>query len=129
MDWHRFLETTFLVMFGVGLTLTVVMAVMSGVFHHEIGSGSSFESGVAHDLGGPHIDAAHAHDLGPGKPEVGWAEGEIPGFSPWSPTVLCAALTGAGGIGWLSLSQWSFGVGGSIVSGLVGAVVLGGATF
>jgi len=99
MDWHSILETTFKSMFWVGLMLTVVMAVMSGAFHSEIGAGSSFEGGVAHDLGGPHIDAAHAGALAPGTAEVGWSEGEIPGFSPWSPTVLCAALTGAGGLG------------------------------
>jgi len=129
MDWHSILETTFIVMFWVGLVLTVVMSIMSGAFHHEIGAGSSFEGGVAHDLGGPNIDAAHAHALGPGRPEVGWSEGEIPGFSPWSPTVICAALTGAGGIGWLSLSQWNAGVGGSIVFGLLGGLGLGGLTF
>lgn len=129
MDWHDILLTTFQVMFWLGLVLTVVMAVMSGAFHSEIGAGSSFEGGVAHDLGGPHIDAAHAGHLAPGQAEVGWSEGEIPGFSPWSPTVLCAALTGAGGLGWLGLAAWDFGIGGSIAIGLLGGLGLGGVTF
>jgi hypothetical protein len=129
MDWHSILETTFMVMFWIGLVLTVVMAVMSGAFHSEIGAGSSFEGGVAHDLGGPHIDAAHAGSLQPGTAEVGWSEGEIPGFSPWSPTVICATLTGAGGLGWLAIGTWNLGVGGSIAVGLLGGLGLGGATF
>jgi membrane protein implicated in regulation of membrane protease activity len=129
MDWHSILETTFLVMFWVGLVLTVVMGVMSGAFHHEIGAGSSFEGGVAHDLGGPHLDAAHANELAPGKPEVGWSEGEIPGFSPWSPTVICATLTGAGGLGWVSLTTWDLGPGLAALLGIVGGLGLGGLTF
>ena len=129
MNWHLDLETVFLVMFWLGLVLTVVMAVMSGAFHSEIGSGSSFAGGVAHDLGGPHIDAAHAGSLAPGQAEVGWSEGNIPGFSPWSPTVLCATLTGAGGLGWIGLKSWDLGTGGSIVLALVGGLALGGVTF
>lgn len=129
MDGHEILLTTFQVMFWLGLVLTVVMAVMSGAFHSEIGAGSSFEGGVAHDLGGPHIDAAHAGNLAPGQAEVGWSEGEIPGFSPWSPTVISAALTGMGGLGWLGLATWEFGVGGSVALGLAGGLGLGGVTF
>jgi hypothetical protein len=127
MDWQSILETTFGVMFLVGLLLTVVTAVMSGAFHSEIGSGSSFEGGVAHDLGGPDIESAgvvHA-----AHPEVGWTHGELPGISPWSPTVICSALTGAGGLGWLGLKTWSLGVGTSLVLAVVGAVALGGLTF
>jgi hypothetical protein len=126
MDWHSILETTFGVMFLVGLALTAVMAVMSGAFHSEIGAGSSFEGGVAHDLGGPDVEAGISHA---GHPEVGWTHGELPGISPWSPTVICSALTGAGGLGWLALKTWSMGVGASIVLAVVGALVLGGLTF
>jgi hypothetical protein len=129
MDWHAILETTFLVMFWIGLVLTIVMAAMSGAFHHELGSGSSFESGVAHDLGGPHVESAADAGVHASGAEVGWSHSELPGFSPLSPTVICAALTGAGGIGWLSLSQWSFGVGSAVVFGLFGGIGLGGATF
>jgi membrane protein implicated in regulation of membrane protease activity len=129
MDWQKTLETTFLVMFGVGLLLTIVMAVMSGAFHSELGSGSSFEGGVAHDLGGPHIGAGDAPILQSGQPEVGWSEGEIPGFSPWSPTVVCATLTGAGGLGYIAVSSWNMGVGGSIAFAVVGGLALGGLTF
>src|SRR5262245_36219216 len=126
MDWHSILETTFGVMFLVGLLLTVVMAVMSGAFHSEIGAGSSFEGGVAHDLGGADIGSGVSHA---GHPEVGWTHGELPGISPWSPTVICATLTGAGGLGWLSLKTWSLGVGTSLVLAVVGGLVLGGLTF
>jgi len=123
------LETVFLVMFWVGLALTVLMALMSGAFHHEISSGSSFEGGVAHDLGGGQIAPGHDAGLHAAKAEVGWSHGELPGISPWSPTVVCATLTGAGGIGWLSLTQWTFGAGASLVFALVGGVGLGGLTF
>ena len=126
MDWHSILETTFGVMFLVGLALTVVMAVTSGAFHSEIGAGSSFEGGVAHDLGGADIESGLSHA---GHPEVGWTHGELPGISPWSPTVLCAALTGAGGLGWLGLKTWSLGVGTSIVLAVVGALAVGGVSF
>jgi hypothetical protein len=129
MDWTGIFLTTFQVMFFIGFVLTIVMGVLSGAFHHEIGSGSSFESGVAHDLGGPHIDAAHGHELGPGKPEVGWSEGEIPGFSPWSPTVICATLTGTGGVGWLALRIWQWDVIPSLLVSLLGGLGLGGITF
>jgi hypothetical protein len=129
MNWHSILETIFLVMFWLGLVLTVVMGVMSGAFHHEIGAGSSFEGGHATDLGGPNIDAAHAHELQPGQAEVGWSEGEIPGFSPWSPTVICAALTGAGGLGWLALARWDMDPFAAGALGLVGGIFLGGVTF
>src|SRR5262245_42732880 len=95
MDWHGILETTFAAMFFVGLVMTVVMGIMSGAFHSEVAAGSSFEGGIAHDLGGPHIETGMSHA---GHPDVGWSHGELPGFSPWSPTVICAALTGAGGI-------------------------------
>jgi hypothetical protein len=129
MDWHRILETAFLVMFGIGLVLTVVMSVMSGAFHHEIGAGSSLDAGIAHDLGGPHIESGHDLGAHAAQPQVGWSNSELPGFSPWSPTVICAALTGMGGVGWLSLQQWNIGIGGSIVLSLFGGLGLGGATF
>jgi membrane protein implicated in regulation of membrane protease activity len=127
MDWHSILETTFLVMFWVGLALTVVMSIMSGAFQHEIAAGSSLEGGVAQDLGGPDIEtmgAAHA-----GHAEVGWSHGDLPGFSPWSPTVICSVLTGAGGIGWLCLTEWNFGVGGALIGGVFGGLALGAVTF
>jgi NfeD-like partner-binding protein len=127
MDAHAVLETVFLVMFWLGLVLTIVMGVLSGAFQHEIGAGSSFEGGVAHDLGGPDIEASHG--LHPGHAEVGWSQGEIPGFSPWSPTVICAALTGAGGIGYLALAKWQWSWGGALVAGVGGGLVLGGVTF
>lgn len=126
MDWHSILETTFGVMFLVGLVLTAVMAVMSGAFHSEIGAGSSFEGGAAQDLGGADIGSGISHA---GHPEVGWTHGELPGISPWSPTVICSALTGAGGLGWLGLKTWSMGVGTSLVLAVIGALVLGGLTF
>lgn len=129
MDWHLDLETVFLVMFWLGLVLTVVMAVMSGAFHSELGSGSSFEGGVAHDLGGPHIEAQHPDWFHSNQPTVGWSDGNIPGFSPWSPTVICATLTGAGGLGWIGLKAWDLGTGGAIVLALVGGLGLGGVTF
>lgn len=126
MNWHSILETTFLVMFWLGLVLTVVMGLTSGAFHHEVAAGSSFESGLAHDLGGPHIETVAPHA---GHAEVGWSHGDLPGFSPWSPTVICAALTGAGGIGWLALTQWNFEPFASAALGLVGGLALGGVTF
>jgi hypothetical protein len=126
MDVHAILETSFLVMFWLGLVMTVVMGIMSGAFHSEIGAGSSFEGGVAHDLGGPHIEPGVGHA---DHPEVGWSHGDLPGFSPWSPTVICAALTGAGGVGWLSLTKWDVGPGWSALLGVVGGLFLGGLTF
>ncbi len=132
MDWHSILETTFLVLFWVGLILTVVMAVMSGAFEHEFGSGSSFEGGVAPDLGGPDVGGAvagGADGIDSAHPEVGWSGGGLPSFSPWSPTVLFAAMTGVGGIGYLAISEWDLGYGLSVVLALVGGLGLGGATF
>jgi membrane protein implicated in regulation of membrane protease activity len=126
MDWYEILRIAFQVMFFVGLILTAVMAVMSGAFHSEIGSGSSFEGGVAHELGGPHIEAGASHAA---HADVGWSHGEMPGFSPWSPTVLCATLTGSGGLGYLGLTSWNMGPGGSVLLGVVGGVGLGGVTF
>lgn len=129
MDWHSILETAFLVMFWLGLALTILMALMSGAFHQEIGAGSSFEGGVAQDLGGAGPDAASAASLHPGEAEVGWSEGDIPGFSPWSPTVICAALTGAGGLGYICLARWNMGPAGSALFAVVGGLFLGGLTF
>jgi membrane protein implicated in regulation of membrane protease activity len=43
--------------------------------------------------------------------------------------VISAALTGAGGLGWLALETWDLGVGGSIAIGLLGGLGLGGVTF
>ena len=126
MDWYSILETTFLVMFWIGLVLTLVMALMSGAFHSEVSAGSSFDTGIAHELGGAHIESGATHA---GHADVGWSHGELPGFSPWSPTVICATLTGAGGLGYLSLTTWHFGAGMSMVLALAGGVGLGGATF
>src|SRR5262245_219070 len=126
MDWHSILETGFQILFFVGLVMTVLMGLLSGAFHHEIASGSSFEGGVAHDLGGPHVERAAPHA---GHAEVGWSSGEMPGFSPWSPTVIFAALTGAGGLGWLSLRAWDMSVPASIVVAGLGGLLIGGASF
>ena len=126
MDWHSILTTTFGVMFLVGLVLTVVMAVMSGAFHSEIGAGSSFEGGAAHELGGPDVGSGISHA---DHPDVGWSHGELPGISPWSPTVICAALTGAGGLGWLALKTWSMGVGTSLLLSVIGGLAIGGISF
>lgn len=125
-DFHGTLETVFLVAFWVGLILTLVMAVMSGAFQTEFGSGSAFEGGDAAGLGGPDIeagtfDSGHAH--------VGWSDAQFPGASPLSPTVLCSALTGLGGIGYLSLQRWDLGVGWSITTALGASLVLGLLTF
>lgn len=126
MDWHGILSTTFLICFWVGLVLTVVMSVMSGAFHTEFGSGSAFEGGHVTDLGGAdieagHFDAAHAN--------VGWVDGQVPGASPLSPTVLCSALTGLGGVGYLALRQWDFGPAGAVATGLVASLALGAISF
>jgi hypothetical protein len=127
MDWYSILDTTFTAMFWVGFALTVLSGVMSGAFHHEVHAGSSFDAGVAHDLGGPDIEASHG--LTPGHPVVGWTHGELGSFSPLSPTVICATLTGAGGLGWLALRQWNFGPGGAAVTAVVGGLALGVLTF
>ena len=126
MDWHGTLETTFLVAFWAGLAFTLASAMLSGAFHHEFGAGSAFGGGHATDLGGPDVetgihDAGHAH--------VGWAASDFPGASPLSPTVIASALTGFGAIGYMSLQHWQFGVGASVALGLVGSLILGGATF
>lgn len=126
MDWHGILETTFLICFWVGLVLTVVMAVMSGAFHTEFGAGSSFEGGHVGDLGGTDIEAG-AFDSA--HPHVGWTDGTFPGASPFSPTVLCSAVTGLGGIGYLSLVRWDLGPGGSLAVGVLASLVLGVSSF
>jgi membrane protein implicated in regulation of membrane protease activity len=126
MDWHGILETTFLICFWVGLVLTVVMAVLSGAFHTEFGAGSSFEGGHVGDLGGTDVevgtfDSAHPH--------VGWTDSAFPGASPLSPTVLCTAVTGLGGIGYLALVRWDLGPGGALATGLLASLALGAASF
>jgi hypothetical protein len=127
MDLHAILETVFLGMFWIGLVLTILMGALSGAFHHEVGAGSSFDTGVAHDLGGPHVEAGAGFH--PAHPEVGWAHGEIPGFSPWSPTVICAALTGAGGVGYIALAVWRWSVAASSLTAIAAGLAIGGTTF
>ncbi len=128
-DWHSILATTFQVMFWVGLVLTVVMSLLSGAFHHEIGAGSSFEGGVAHDLGGPHVEDVHPGWFHSGQAQVGWSQSELPGMSPLSPTVICATLTGAGGLGWLALGSWDLSVPAATLIALAGGLCVGGAMF
>lgn len=126
MDWHGILESVFLVAFWVGLLLTLVMAVMSGAFHHDFGQGSAFEGGHAADLGGTDVETGQFDS---GHPNVGWTDSQFPGASPLSPTVLCSALTGLGGFGYLALGRWDLGIGGSLVIGLLASLVLGALTF
>jgi membrane protein implicated in regulation of membrane protease activity len=126
MDWHAILEWVFLAAFWVGLALTLVMAMLSGAFHTEFGSGSAFEGGHAVDLGGTDIETGQFHS---GQAHVGWTDSQFPGASPLSPTVLCSALTGLGGVGYIALQHWELGVGGSLALGLFASLVLGAMTF
>lgn len=126
MDWHGILENVFLGAFWVGLLLTLVMAAMSGAFHHEFGQGSAFEGGHAADLGGPDVEGGHFDS---GHANVGWSDASFPGASPLSPTVICSALTGFGGFGYLGLGRWELGVGGSLALGILTSLALGTATF
>lgn len=126
LDWHGILEYAFLIAFWLGLLLTVLMAAMSGAFHTEFGAGSAFEGGHAGDLGGTDIEVGHYDS---GHPEVGWIDGHVPGASPFSPTVICSAMTGLGGIGYLSLVRWDLGPAGSLALGLVSSIVLGAISF
>ena len=126
MDWYGILETVFLASFWVGLVLTVVMALLSGAFHSEFGSGSAFEGGHVGELGGSDIEGGHFDS---GTPHVGWSDSQFPGASPLSPTVLCSALTGLGGVGFLSLKRWDLGPGWSLTLGIVASLALGAASF
>lgn len=126
MDWHNILETAFLVAFWAGLAFTVGAALLSGAFHSEFGSGSAFSGGHAADLGGADVETGHFES---GQPHVGWTDNHFPGASPLSPTVLAAALTGFGAVGYASLAHWDFGTGGSFALGVLGSLVLGGVTF
>jgi hypothetical protein len=126
MDWHGILQTAFLVAFWVGLLLTLASAVLSGAFQHEFGSGSAFEGGHAGDLGGTDVETGQFHS---GEATVGWTDAQFPGASPLSPTVICSALTGIGGIGYLALKEWEFGVGGAVALALFSGLALGAAVF
>jgi len=126
MDWHGILETAFLVAFWAGLAFTVGAALLSGAFHSEFGSGSSFEGGHAADLGGADVESGQFES---GQPHVGWSDQNFPGASPLSPTVLAAALTGFGALGYMSLAHWELGSGSSFALGLAGSLLLGGVTF
>lgn len=126
MDWHGILETVFLVAFWVGLVLTVVMSVLSGAFHTEFGAGSAFEGGHVGDLGGTDIEAGHFDSA---HPNVGWVDGQFPGASPFSPTVLCSAVTGLGGVGYLALVRWDMGPGWSVAVGILASLTLGALSF
>jgi len=67
--------------FGVGLLFTIISAFMAEVFGGDHGGGG-------HD---PH------HDIGTaGHAEVGY---DMPGFSPFSPTVIASFVTAFGGFG------------------------------
>lgn len=99
------LESIFLGMFLVGFLFTIVSAVMSGAFSHAFGEGSALDAGGAHPgaMGG---DVGH----GPmtGHAEVGWAQHDLPTFSPLSPTTLSAFVTAAGGMGWAAMHWWEW---------------------
>jgi membrane-bound ClpP family serine protease len=77
------MDTVYLVCFGVGLVFAVVSAFFADVFG-------------GHDVPGQIADS-HA--------EGGFASGEMPGFSPLSPTTLAAFVTGFGGFG-LLFDRW-----------------------
>lgn len=126
MDWREILETSFLVAFWAGFAFTIGSALLSGAFHQEFGAGSAFEGGHATELGGADIEAG-SHDAG--HAHVGWTDSNFPGASPLSPTVLAAAVTGFGAVGYLALHHWEFGNLGSVSLGLLGSLILGGATF
>lgn len=126
MDWREILETSFLVAFWAGFAFSIASAVLSGAFHHEFGQGSAFGGGHATELGGPDIETGHFDS---GSPHVGWADAQFPGASPLSPTVISAAVTALGGMGYLAITKWDFGVGGSVAIGIVASLVIGGASF
>lgn len=127
MDWHEILETSFLVAFWAGLGFTVLSTVLSGVFHHEFGSGSAFEGGDVTHLGGADIE--HGDIPHSGEATVGWTDTQFPGASPLSPTVICSFVTTLGGVGYLALTKWSMGGGASLVVGAVAAIVIGAGVF
>lgn len=126
MDWYAILEWVFLGAFWIGLILTLVTAVFSGALHQEFGSGSAFEGGHAADLGGTDVEAGHFDS---GNAHVGWSDSQFPGASALSPTVLCSAMTGLGGIGYLALRRWDLGLGGSVAAGILASLALGAAAF
>jgi hypothetical protein len=128
MDWHTILEWTFLIAFWAGLAFTLGSALLSGAFHHEFGAGSSFEGGHAADLGGVEVGDSGSHAAA-GHATVGWSDSNLPGASPWSPTVLAAAVAGFGGAGYLALVHWDTGNAGAVLLAIAGSVVMGGITF
>lgn len=102
----QLLENIFLGMFLVGFLFTVVSAILSGALSHTFGEGTAFDAHGAHpgSMGG---DVHHVP--GAGHAEVGWAQHELPGFSPLSPTTLSAFVTAAGGMGWAAMRWWEWG--------------------
>ncbi|MCG3135017.1 MAG: hypothetical protein HMLKMBBP_02510 [Planctomycetes bacterium] len=127
MDWHGILETSFLVAFWAGLGFTILSTVLSGVFHHEFGSGSAFEGGDVTHLGGADIE--HGDIPHSGDATVGWTDTQFPGASPLSPTVICSFVTTLGGVGYLALTKWTMGAGAAVVTGAVAALAIGAAVF
>ena len=120
------LENIFLVMFLLGFLFTVISALMSGAFGHAFGEGTAFDSHGGHigHMGG---------DVGPtaaeGTAEVGWAQHNLATFSPLSPTTISAFLAGAGGIGYLCIHSWDFGMGASILTAAASGLLFAGLMF
>jgi hypothetical protein len=119
------LENVFLGMFLLGFLFTVLSAVMSGAFGHAFGEGSAFD---AHAADGGAMGGDVGPTVGEGHPEVGWAQHNLPTFSPLSPTTISAFITAAGGMGYVSLVWWEWGPWGSgalaLGSGLLFAAIL-----
>lgn len=114
------LENIFLGMFLLGFLFTVVSALMSGALGHAFGEGSAFDAHGAHPgaMGGDVSHVPHA-----GHAEVGWAGHELSTFSPLSPTTIAAFITAAGGMGYVSLHWWEWGVAASIALALVSGIL------
>ena len=80
----------YVICFGVGLLFSIISAIFANVFGgHDAGG---------HAVGGHGAGGHDAHaDLGTaGHAEAGY---NMPGFSPFSPTVIAAFITGFGGFG------------------------------
>ena len=92
----------------------------------EFGQGSAFEGGHATDLGGPDVESGHFDSA---HPHVGWSDSQFPGASPLSPTVICSAVTGLGGFGYIALSRWNWSPMQALALGLAASLALGAASF